>query len=158
MCPVTLPVIESFFAPSPWAGHDGGKTAGQFRDRKVHNMLYPTLAFPLLVVITLGYLKIQRTVKRRRRERVLGELMACLCPSCGQGYGSKLRERLTIAEYLWHPAPGTTASSLGLPDETYCVTCPKCGHEAELTTQGKIFKHPQTGVVGFTRTGCLSSS
>jgi hypothetical protein len=121
-------------------------------------MLYLPLGFLMLSVALAVYLKIRRNARRRRRKRVLNDLMACPCPSCGQDYGSRIRERLTIAEYLWHPALGTTASSLGLPDETYCITCPRCGHEAELTTEGKIFRHPQTGIIGFTRTGCLSTS
>jgi endogenous inhibitor of DNA gyrase (YacG/DUF329 family) len=121
-------------------------------------MFYLPLGFLLLPVVTVGSLKIRRTARRRRRERVLNHLVACPCPNCGQGYGSQLREELTISEYLWYPAPGKTASSLGLPNETYWVTCPQCGHEVELTAEGKIFQHPQTGVIGFTRTGCVSSS
>ncbi|MDB6124026.1 MAG: hypothetical protein JWQ71_3019 [Pedosphaera sp.] len=118
-------------------------------------MLYTLWGLLFLFATASAMLMLRRTRRRRQHDQALALIKTTRCRHCDQAYGANLRDYLIIGEYMWKPAKGHTVSSLKLPAETYHVKCPHCGEEVELTREGKPFQHPQTGILGFTRTGFL---
>lgn len=112
-----------------------------------------TLAAVLAGAAAIGALTIASLLRRADHKRALARLAAQSCPQCGQNYGPDLSQSLNIIKYRWVLAPSHSLTSLDLPDMTYLVTCPHCQAENEFREDGRLFVHPQAGVLDFTRTG-----
>lgn len=111
------------------------------------------LASVLAAAAGVGALTVAGLVKRADRRRALACLAAQPCPRCGRIYGDALAGAVNVIQYHWVLAPRHTIADLGLPRTTYLVVCPACGAESEFRENGRIFVHPQMGVLDFTRVG-----
>lgn len=94
-------------------------------------------------------------VRKRERSRAMQSLTALRCPQCGGAYGDAVQHTATAVTYEWTPVRGHTASNLNLPRFTFLVPCPRCGAEHEFAREGRVFEHPQQGVLNYKRTGRL---
>jgi hypothetical protein len=86
------------------------------------------------------------------RRRTLAGLVVRPCPNCSRVYGAKILGTIAEVRYRWVLLQGYTAAKLGAPRSTFLVTCPQCDSKHEYRESGRLFVHPQGGVISFTRT------
>lgn len=96
-----------------------------------------------------------RFARKRERSRAIQSLTALRCPQCGGAYGDAVQHTAAAVTYEWTPLRGYTTSKLNLPRFTFLVPCPSCGAEYEFAREGRVFEHPQQGVLNYKRTGRL---
>jgi predicted RNA-binding Zn-ribbon protein involved in translation (DUF1610 family) len=103
-------------------------------------------------IAILSALALNVLVRRAGQKRVRSSLTAKTCPDCGKIFSDEALHTLAEVRYHWTLSPGKTVSSMSLPHWTFQIICAHCHAENEYGENGRVFMHPQTGVIGFTRT------
>jgi hypothetical protein len=122
------------------------------RSFRMNLIPFAVVCVPATVMAALA---ISAQIKRRGQHRALSRLAGLCCPQCRHPYGDAIRHTASPVTYNWTPARGRSVSSLRLPRSTFLFHCEECSAEYEFTRDGRIFEHPQTGVLSFERTGRL---
>jgi hypothetical protein len=102
-------------------------------------------------IVIISAFTLNALSKRAERKRIRASLAASPCTACGKAYGFAALTTADEVHYNWTLSRGNTAASLRLPHSTLLIICPHCSAEAEYEENGRVFFHPQTGVIGFTR-------
>jgi hypothetical protein len=110
------------------------------------------LAAGLGSIAILCALAANALTRRAAQARVRASLPASPCSACGNILGAEAISTADEVRYNWTLSRGNTVSSLSLPHWTFQITCPHCRSIVEYCENGRAFPHPQTGVIGFTRT------
>jgi hypothetical protein len=110
------------------------------------------LAAGLGSIALLCALTVNALIRRADRARVRASLPASPCSACGNILGAEAILAADEVRYNWTLSRGNTVASLSLPHWTFQITCPHCRSIVEYRENGRAFLHPQSGVIGFTKT------